>query len=141
VHGSRLVLLTCAVGCPLVLAQAANAALWVHAKSTTVKAGSHIVLNGVTGGMPIYLVPVSAIKKFPSRCDGCAPYTPTPPSQPLVFLGRGPKPDLSQTRFALTVPKTVPPGRFRVALYCASCYEGPGGSLIIDTRSFTLNKA
>jgi hypothetical protein len=140
IRGFRRVLLVVVVSGPFVFVQLASAALWIHAKSTTVKAGSSIVLEGVVEGVPIYLVPVRTITKFTPPCSGCAPYTPRPPQQPLILLGRGPN-NGRKSLFVLTVPRVVAAGAYRVALYCASCYKGPGGSLILDTRSLIVTRS
>ena len=95
-------------------------------------------------GMPIYLVPrAAAPRPFPCNVvEGevvavppgtpgagiCRQYAARPPNRPpYVLLGRARGARSPNLRFR--VPD-VRAGSYRFVMYCAACYDGPGGSLI-----------
>jgi hypothetical protein len=82
--------------------------------------------------LPVSLVPM-AERPLPERCGHnalCSPRATEPPSDPpFTNLGRTNR--AGHLRF--TVPNASP-GAYAFVIFCASCYSGEGGSLIVNDR-------
>lgn len=122
----------------LTFAPASSAAVYAHAERTAVRAGGVLRIQAVGSGMPLYLVP-AADTPTERSCGThavCAARVPRAPTQaPYVLLGHVPRSSntYAEQTFRLRVPSTVRSGAYRLVMYCAQCYSGPGGSLIPDT--------
>jgi len=94
--------------------------------------------------MPVYLVPESYARRI-GFLDIAIPVANAPNRPPFRLLGRerctnkvhyiGDYPNgdwsawIGYLRFR--VPH-VPPGRYQLVVYCASCWRGPRGSLVVN---------
>lgn len=88
---------------------------------------------------PISLVPLArAPEPFPCRRNAlCTPAATAPPRRdPFAYLGlTGPGRALgagTQSHLRFRLPD-VEPGVYTFVIFCAGCYRGPRGSLIVDT--------
>jgi hypothetical protein len=82
---------------------------------------------------PVYLVPASRAPGLVPCQPGalCEPRVKRAPSHaPYTLLGRIRYRPSGTGTLRFQVPK-LRPGRYRFVLYCAPCYRGPGGSLIV----------
>ncbi len=84
--------------------------------------------------LPLYLVAARSAPKHYAcgRNAICEPRARRPPSSaPYTRIGRVHFGRSGVGTVQFRVP-SLPPGRYRFVLYCAPCYRGPGGSLIVD---------
>jgi hypothetical protein len=82
---------------------------------------------------PLYLVPASRAPHLVACQPGaiCDPRIRWPPQHaPYVLVGRIRYRASGTGTLRFRVPN-VAPGPYRFVLYCAPCYRGPGGSLIV----------
>jgi len=118
--------------CVLALAAAApaGAAIFVRLTTTVTQRGGILRGIGNGGGMPLYVLPVNRVP-FCMRhnvCDGPlrSARVPRPPYLPIGRLPTG-RTSVATRAFALRLPRTVAPGRYKVFVWCRLC----GGTLLV----------
>jgi hypothetical protein len=123
-----------------VLAAPASADIGVTLITKSARPADTARLRGPTG-MPLYLVTASRAP-MPYRCGRktiCRPKSIGPPDRwPYVRLRRL----LARTN-AGVITFLVPnlrSGVYRAAVYCAACYRGPAGSVIVSGNTITIHR-
>jgi hypothetical protein len=115
----------------LALATPAVGAIFVRLAATTVPRGGALRLVGNANHMALYALPAARMPcaRY-DTCSGAPIHRTTPPKRPFVFLGTTPSGSTRMRGFAVRLPRTLRPGRYKIFVWCKSC----GGSLIIAGR-------
>ena len=129
---ARKLLLLPSIALALSITPTANADVGVYPTTKVVPVGGIIHGWGDGSGMEVYIVPAAAGPKR-YRCGAntiCEPTSKRAPGAPFTLLGH-----LRRTTnvyelqfFNFAVPAHLPPGRYRIYLYCRRC-----GSILIQS--------
>jgi hypothetical protein len=142
----RISAAACAIAIAATTTAVARGDIGVVAVSRTTAHPRDVVYVRVVGydrpwpRMPLYLVPATRVPQ--RRACGpnaiCEPRAKRPPTRP-------PYTRIGQVHFRHSgsgvvrfhVPSLIP-GRYRFVVYCAPCYRGPGGSLVVNDAQFFI---